>query len=165
MNDKPQKARFSSSDKSWRVRSDIVEIINGKEEKACLTANMARRYAYLYLFYYYFKKRRRKAWVNDVLTLIGWDPSQESIPYRMSLYFQIRMLRLDFNVEIEIVKAPKEERCNRGISYYEVKSLGIFKPQVVNSLFKSNAQMFENIIENDLKNAVSSYAREEDKEE
>lgn len=147
--------RFSSKDKSWRMRKDLVEVLkNNTEEPASFSASMARKYACAYIFAMYFENRKEKAWINSVLELFGWSKGYDEAPYRMAVYNILRTLRSDFNMEIELVKAQENERCGKGQSYYVFKDFGLFNPTPLFKMLYLNREVFENIIKEDFSKTI-----------
>lgn len=163
LNEKPR--RFSSKEKSWRMRKDLIEVLNNTEEPACFSASMARKYASLYIFAMYFESRNEKVWINSVLALFGWKEGYKKNPYRMAVYNMIRSLRADFNIEIELVKAKDFERCGKGQSYYVIKDVGLFNTTPLFKMLFLNREVFEKIIHEDFINTIKAPKMNNDEKE
>lgn len=146
--------KFLAADKSWRLRSDLMENTKRKEstEQYCaFSAYMARKYALLYLVIFYFGQKQENAWINDVLSFFGWNGLIEERNKELKkLNRVIASLRKDFNLEIELVSASKEER-KKGKGYFrylKVTDYGIFEKKQLLTILLNNKDIFINIIEN-----------------
>lgn len=154
---------LSSDDKSWRKRKDLVEIKrDNTEEPVYFSVSMARKYAVIYIFAMYFENRKEKAWIDSVLSLFGWTPSKDSRPYRIIVYKQLKSLYSDYGMNIELHRAKPEERCDKGLSYYVIKEIGLFNPTPLFKMLSLNKEVFERIIKEDFSQWLKNKNDDED---